>query len=276
MLHDGKVSTPEAVEAVRLMAEEFGCRVVLLSNSSRRSGGAMGKIAGLGYRQEWFQGIVTSGELTWRRLEGRPDDFWRGLGTRCLHFNWADRGAISLEGLGLTAVQEPEEAEFILAHGTECLGGAEPRTLDIDGFLDILARCSRVEGRRIPMVVANPDVVTVDGDGLAKMPGYLGQAYAAWGGEVVNMGKPAGVIYDEALALLDMGPGEVLAVGDSIEHDIAGAQARGIHTLFVASGIHRAETVGRDGELRLDEIQNLARQLGCQRPPTYACVALAP
>jgi hypothetical protein len=46
-------------------------------------------------------GVITSGEVTHQQLSQRPDSFWQGLGTRCLHITWGSRGAISLEGLGL-------------------------------------------------------------------------------------------------------------------------------------------------------------------------------
>lgn len=36
-------------------------------------------------------------------------------------------------------------------------------------------------------------------------------------------------------------PSDVLAIGDSLEHDIAGAAAAGIDSLFIGGGIHAAE-----------------------------------
>lgn len=63
-----------------------------------------------------------------------------------------------------------EEAEFVLAHGTEALGlpsgGALPRTLE--ELENILEKCA---AKKIPMVVANPDFVTVEVRALRVMPG---------------------------------------------------------------------------------------------------------
>lgn len=51
------------------------------------------------------------------------------------------------------------------------------------------------------------------------------------------MGKPDPIIYDAcAAALGGIQPSEILAVGDSLEHDIAGASAAGIDSLFISSG----------------------------------------
>ena len=49
------------------------------------------------------------------------------------------------------------------------------------------------------------------------------QWYEELGGEVVLLGKPAAVLYEEALRMLGLRKDEVLAIGDSLQHDIAGA-----------------------------------------------------
>jgi ribonucleotide monophosphatase NagD (HAD superfamily) len=65
--------------------------------------------------------------------------------------------------------------------------------------------------------------VTVDGEGLIVMPGTLAKFYKQQGGEVQLMGKPDAIIYKAALEMLPSIPTQSwLAVGDSLEHDIAG------------------------------------------------------
>ena len=64
--------------------------------------------------------------------------------------------------------------------------------------------------------------VTVDGGELVAMPGSLAAAYARCGGPVVLMGKPAPLIYAACAELLGLPPSQLLAVGDSLEHDIGG------------------------------------------------------
>ena len=46
-----------------------------------------------------------------------------------------------------------------------------------------------------------------------------------------------------------MGPEEAIAVGDSLEHDIAGAGGAGCQSIFVCGGIHAEELgmCGREG-----------------------------
>ena len=63
-------------------------------------------------------------------------------------------------------------------------------------------------------------------------------------------------------------------VGDSIEHDVAGANAAGIHSLFVAGGIHAAEVgLGADGDggLSADALERTFETYGSS--PTYTARA---
>ena len=76
-------------------------------------------------------------------------------------------------------------------------------------------------------------------------------------------GKPFAPIYDLALSLADQALGRpvdrsrVLAIGDGLATDIAGAQTQGLDRLFVAAGIHGAEALGPDGRLSAAAIDNL-------------------
>lgn len=75
-----------------------------------------------------------------------------------------------LQGLGLKVVVNVEEAEFILAHGTEALGHPSGAAfpVKVEELENIMERCA---ARNIPMVVANPDFVTVEARDLRLMPG---------------------------------------------------------------------------------------------------------
>jgi hypothetical protein len=55
VLHDGKVPYPHAAAAVKRLADA-GKQIIVLSNSSRRSGGTIGKLVKMGFKQEWFTG----------------------------------------------------------------------------------------------------------------------------------------------------------------------------------------------------------------------------
>lgn len=75
-----------------------------------------------------------------------------------------------LQGLGLQVVENVDEAEFILAHGTEALGlpSGTSLPLTLEEIEEILKQCAV---KNIPMIVANPDFVTVEARALRVMPG---------------------------------------------------------------------------------------------------------
>ncbi|CAI0396929.1 unnamed protein product [Linum tenue] len=239
VLHDGKQPYPGAIATLNKLATT-GAKMVIISNSSRRASVTMDKMKALGFDTSLFAGAITSGELTYQHLQRRDDGWFAALGKSCIHITWSDRGAISLEGLGLQVVDSAEEAEFVLAHGTEALGSSSGATspATLEELEKMLEHCA---ARKLPMVVANPDFVTVEARALRVMPGTLAAKYEKLGGEVKWMGKPDKIIYQSAMDMAGICASESIAVGDSLHHDIRGANAAGIQSVFVTGGIHASE-----------------------------------
>ncbi|MGH7290496.1 MAG: HAD hydrolase-like protein, partial [Myxococcota bacterium] len=154
------------------------------------------------------------------------------LGRRCLLFTiGGDLGVV--EALGLELVDTPEQADFLFLTGTEI----PPLTLD--DYHAILERAAR---RSLPMVCSNPDHVAPSGTELVIAPGTIAAMYEAMGGTVRYIGKPHAPIYGACLdALEGLELGEIVAVGDSLEHDIKGANNVGIASCFLTGGIHAGE-----------------------------------
>ncbi|XP_071707468.1 uncharacterized protein [Rutidosis leptorrhynchoides] len=214
--------------------------MIIISNSSRRASTTLEKLKSLGFDPSLFVGAITSGELTYQHLQRRDDPWFEALGKTCIHITWSDRGAISLEGLGLEVVENVEQAEFILVHGTEALGlpSGDSVSMKLEDLETILEQSAT---KRIPMVVANPDFVTVEARELRIMPGTLADKYEKLGGEVKWMGKPYEIIYKSAMAMVGVDAHDSIAVGDSLHHDIKGANASGIESAFITCGIHASE-----------------------------------
>ncbi|KAL9684032.1 hypothetical protein QQ045_021463 [Rhodiola kirilowii] len=78
------------------------------------------------------------------------------------------------QGLDLQVVDSVGEADFILAHGTETLGQSSGavRPVELQDLMAILEACAV---KNIPMVVANPDYVTVEAPSLRIMPACKAQ-----------------------------------------------------------------------------------------------------
>jgi HAD superfamily hydrolase (TIGR01459 family) len=68
--------------------------------------------------------------------------------------------------------------------------------------------------------------------------GEIADLYEQLGGSVMRIGKPYPAIYEAALELAgNPALDDVISVGDSVEHDIAGGKAAGLATALVLSGI---------------------------------------
>ncbi|KAJ3681405.1 hypothetical protein LUZ60_015894 [Juncus effusus] len=261
VLHDGKKPYPGAISTLEKLAST-GAKMVIISNSSRRAFITLDKLKSLGFNPSLFHGAVTSGELTHQFLLRRDDPWFKSLGRKCIHITWSDRGAISLDGLGLEVVSEVNEADFILAHGTEAIGtgSGTANPINLEGLFEILGFCVK---RNIPMVVANPDFVTVEARDLRIMPGTLAAKYEELGGEVKWMGKPDKVIYESAMGLTNVDLSECITVGDSLHHDIKGANKTGIKSVFITGGVH-ADELGLCSfgeQARVDSVNSLCGKL---------------
>lgn len=259
VLHDGQNAYAGALDTVNRLAST-GVKLVIISNSSRRAVSTFERMERLGFEPSLFTGVITSGELTHEYLKRRYDPWFSKLGRKCIHITWTERSSISLEGLDLEVVENPDVADFILAHGTEALGlengGVRPASLE---ELETILKLSA--GRGIPMIVANPDHVTVEAKDLKIMPGSFGLKYENFGGRVKYMGKPYSVMYQAAAALTGADFHEMIAVGDSLFHDIQGGAKNHIDTMFVTGGIHASELhIDHIGQMpKLQDLDSLLR-----------------
>jgi HAD superfamily hydrolase (TIGR01459 family) len=139
------------------------------------------------------------------------------------------------------------EAEFVLNTGP--WGWDE----DVARYEEML---QAARSRNLPMVCANPDIVVHHQGRRAICAGAIAQRYETLGGSVRWHGKPFAAVYDRALALLGIADrSRILALGDSLRTDIAGANGAGIASVVVASGIH-FEEFGKtqDGHPDLDKL----------------------
>ena len=92
--------------------------------------------------------------------------------------------------------------------------------------------------RGIPALCTNPDRIMLTAEGTAYGAGEIAALYERLGGSVTFIGKPFPAIYAMARGLApDVPPDRFCCVGDSVEHDIAGAKGAGMASLLVATGI---------------------------------------
>lgn len=224
-LHDGVTPYPGAIEALRRM-RQAGRAVVLLSNSGKPAAANARRLARIGFGADLYDVQLTSGETAMRLLAAAAIPAARGR-RRCLLLERDGDGAM-LAALGLEPAG-PADADLVVIAGSE--GDRRP----IEWYADLLAPPAR---RGVPALCLNPDRTMLTPAGLAFGAGQIAERYAALGGEVTWIGKPHRPIYDMALALIgNPVPARVAAIGDSLEHDIAGARAAGCAAWLVRNGI---------------------------------------
>lgn len=224
-LHDGTAPYPGACDALRRM-RLAGKRVVVLSNSGKRSAPNVDRLTRLGFPPDAYDALISSGEVAFRLLaEGRIPAARDAR--RCLLLERDGDGSV-LDELGLEAAG-PDAAELVVIAGSE----GDRRTLD--AYADMLAAPAR---RGVPALCLNPDRTMLTPGGLAFGAGRIAELYESLGGGVTWIGKPHPAIYAAALESLGgSAPAHVAGIGDSVEHDIAGARAVGCGAWLVGSGI---------------------------------------
>ncbi|KRE00006.1 hypothetical protein ASE63_10960 [Bosea sp. Root381] len=231
VLHDGTSPYPGAVACLeRLRAA--GRKVIVLSNSGRRGDENEAIMARLGFGRHLYDHLVSAGDDARDALLRRDEPAYRDLGERC--FLMARPGEEHLaDALGLKPAADIDTADFILNISMDS------ETQSVEGWSTVLKHAAV---RKLPMVCGNPDRHRVHADGrLHEAPGQIAFVYETMGGTVHYHGKPHARVYRTCMRLLRLEPRQVLAIGDSLEHDVAGAATAGIDAAFIAGGIHRAD-----------------------------------
>jgi HAD superfamily hydrolase (TIGR01459 family) len=241
VMHNGHRAFAPAVAATRSFREEGGI-VVFLSNSPRPSPGVQEQLSRLGVPPSCYDATVTSGDLTRHELgkHAHPRVFHLG----------PERDLPIFAGLDVTLVPR-DEADLVV-----CSGLFDDETETPADYVSLL---SELAARKLPMICANPDHLVERGHQLVYCAGALAAVYEKEGGRVVYAGKPYAPIYElahETIASLAGRPvakDDILAIGDGVHTDIAGAAGFGLDAVFVASGVHApANSGGEAGAEALD------------------------
>ena len=109
-----------------------------------------------------------------------------------------------------------------------------PDGADTEPYAELLKAAA---DRGLPVFCTNPDRASPRAHGVTvASPGALAHAHADAGGIVRFYGKPHLPVFRAVETALGLPPWRMLMVGDSLEHDIAGAKAAGWDAAFVEGG----------------------------------------
>ncbi|MBW5434947.1 TIGR01459 family HAD-type hydrolase [Bradyrhizobium canariense] len=233
-LHEGMTVFPAAHDCVRRL-HEAGKRILILSNSGKRASSNQRRLATLGLSPDIYDGVLSSGEVTWQSLKARAQTPFTDLGQACFLIS-RDGDRSIVDELDLALVPDITSADFIL------LAGLDDSVAEPEPWRE---RLTVAAVRKLPMLCANPDLVMFGVTGLIPAPGALAAFYQRLGGRVSFIGKPHAPMFAAALERLGHpSPDRILVIGDSIDHDIAGGRAAGMLTLLVGAGAHRETLAG--------------------------------
>ena len=235
VVHNGLEAFPEACEALHAFRGQGGT-VILITNAPRPADSVKRQLRKLGVADDTYDAIVSSGDLTRHYVADHPGRkvFWLGPERDYAIYH------------GLDPVLAPlEDADYIV-----CTGLLDDETETAE---DYRAMMQQARERKLPLICANPDIVVERGDRLIYCAGAIAELYREIGGEVIFYGKPHRPIYERAMALAAaqrrdqaVPLSRVLAIGDSVRTDLAGAHGFGIDCLFVTRGIHSEDFEGVD------------------------------
>ena len=226
VMHNGKSAFESANDACRRFRQSGGV-VVLLTNAPRPAYAVEKGFAGYGIHPEAYDAIATSGDVTHSHLKS-------GSAQRIFHLG-PERDLPLFDGMDV-AFSDADNADLVV-----CSGLFDDTTETPDDYRPML---SDLSARQIPMVCANPDLMVERGELLIYCAGAVAVLYEELGGPVIYAGKPHPPVYDLALQRAadvigaPVSRSQVLAIGDGLKTDIAGAFRAELDALFVASGLH--------------------------------------
>ncbi len=232
VVHNGLESFPDACAALHTFRSGGGT-VILITNAPRPADSVQRQLRKLHVPDDCYDAIVSSGDLTRNFVAERAG--------QAMHLIGPDRDSSIHRGLDVRLVPLME-SDYIV-----CSGLFDDETESADDYRDMMQQAL---SRNLTLVCANPDIIVERGDRLIYCAGAVAELYREMGGDVIFYGKPHRPIYDRALALAKTKRGtdvqlqRVLAIGDSVRTDLAGAHGYGIDLLFVTRGIHAGDFDG--------------------------------
>jgi HAD superfamily hydrolase (TIGR01459 family) len=239
VVHNGRESFAAATDALAAFRRGGGV-VILITNAPRPNGPIRAQLDQLKVPREAYDSIVTSGDVTIGLIAAR--------GAAPVHHIGPPRDLSLFEAAASSSPQARprlvalDGAEYVL-----CTGLFDDER-EVPGDYD--ATLQTMLARRLTLVCANPDLVVQRGDKLIYCAGAIAQRYEEMGGPAIYAGKPHAPIYAQALDLAGamrrapVDKTRVLAIGDAMHTDVAGAVRLGIDILFVSAGIHREDIHG--------------------------------
>ena len=229
VMHDGTNGYKHAINTISYLNDN-NKNLFIISNSSKRQKSSKARLPLLGFKKKSFKEIFTSGEMIWNTLNKQYSNAQK---KKCLHIydKTKEDGLKFREGLNFKFTNDISKAELILA----CTPYANMKPID---YIPMLNKAIE---KKLVMYCANPDFETIERKNKKKLfcMGAISEIYKKMGGEVIIQGKPELNIYKEIDKNTNLDKSRTVAVGDSLFHDIKGANNFKVDSILIVSGVHK-------------------------------------
>lgn len=225
VLHNGKKAFEDVPYALKELSAR-GKKVILLSNAAVNAKDMKANLKKMGITPTMYSKIITSGQYVRDFLS----DEKTSIGSKYYLLSPEDDFPI-ISDLDLEQVDDINEADFLV------IGGL-PQGKYLNDVLPILRKGVQ---RHLKAICLNPDSMSLIGAAYLGGPTVVASKYQDFGGIVEYIGKPYSPIYKSCVEYLqqyEIFPGDTVMVGDTMAHDILGANLAGMDTCLVRSGIH--------------------------------------
>jgi HAD superfamily hydrolase (TIGR01459 family) len=235
VIHNGITAFEGACAALKRFRDEGGT-VILVSNAPVPKQRVADMLTSRHVPRDAWDDIVSSGDIALTHVAERGFTKLHCIGPQ-------DRDQALFKALTARSVAL-EDAEAII-----CTGLTDDRRETPESYRSML---EQAHGLGLPFVCANPDLIVDVGGTILYCAGAIADIYQHMGGAVYWAGKPHLSAYEtahhkaEALRDSNVPRAKALVIGDAIRTDLKGAQNFGCDALFVASGIHRHESMDGD------------------------------
>lgn len=228
VLHDGSNAYPGVIETLKSL-KDSGKKVCFLSNAPRRASKVEAVLNRLGITKDFYDFILTSGEAAFLDLQKNQQNNFDKFSHKYYYIG-PDKDLDLLDGLNYERVSNAAHAGFIINTGFD----HEDSTM-----AEKLPQIIEAKKYNLPMICVNPDLIVVNQAGKEMIcAGALAREYEKMSGEVLYYGKPFSAVYKMTMEKLgNPNKKDVIAIGDGMETDIAGAKDFNIDSVLVSGGI---------------------------------------
>ena len=218
VIHDGVVLNLNAMEVVKNLTENKK-RITFLSNAPRPNENVIKFLKKLQMNEQYFKHVLTSGEAALKSLGSNK------FGIKYYHLG-PERDTSLFRGLekNKTSIKN---CDFIL-----CTGLFDGYEDDLNYYKELLKEYTSKK-----LICTNPDLIVHRGNVKEYCAGAVAEIFESLGGKVVYFGKPHEEVYNICLKKDE----KTLVIGDNLKTDIKGANNLNLDSLFITSGVHRAE-----------------------------------